>query len=29
VDGKRIWSKLETGEFPDEQEILRTVAGGR
>jgi selenoprotein W-related protein len=29
VDGKKIWSKLETGEFPDEQEILKTVAGGR
>lgn len=27
VDGKQIYSKLETGEFPDEQTILKAVAG--
>jgi selenoprotein W-related protein len=26
VDGKRIYSKLETGEFPDEEEILTAVS---
>lgn len=25
VDGEQIYSKLETGEFPDELEILRQV----
>lgn len=25
VDGTRIWSKLERGEFPDESEILLQV----
>jgi hypothetical protein len=25
VDGKPVWSKLETGEFPDEGEMLSTV----
>ncbi len=25
VDGEQIYSKLETGEFPDEQEILGAV----
>jgi selenoprotein W-related protein len=29
ADGKKIWSKLETGEFPDEQAILATLSGGR
>jgi selenoprotein W-related protein len=29
ADGKPIYSKLETGEFPDEQEILRKLSGGR
>ncbi|RIK82112.1 MAG: selenoprotein [Planctomycetota bacterium] len=27
VDGKLIYSKLETGEFPDEDEILARVSG--
>jgi selenoprotein W-related protein len=27
VDGKLIYSKLETGEFPDEEEILAKVSG--
>jgi selenoprotein W-related protein len=26
VNGKRIYSKLETGQFPDEADILRMVA---
>ncbi len=26
VDGERIWSKLETGEFPEENAILDDVA---
>ena len=25
VDGKRIWSKAATGEFPDESAILKQV----
>ncbi|RMG49445.1 MAG: SelT/SelW/SelH family protein [Acidobacteria bacterium] len=25
VDGERIYSKLETGEFPDEQEMLNQI----
>jgi selT/selW/selH-like putative selenoprotein len=25
VDGHRIWSKLETGEFPEEEEMLAAV----
>jgi selenoprotein W-related protein len=25
VDGKRIWSKLETGEFPEPERILDEV----
>ena len=25
VDGKTIYSKLETGEFPDEDEILKKL----
>lgn len=27
VDGETIYSKLETGEFPDESSILKEVAG--
>lgn len=27
VDGKLIYSKLDTGEFPDEDEILAQVTG--
>jgi len=27
VDGKLIYSKLETGEFPDEGELLSAVRG--
>ncbi len=26
ADGKRIYSKLETGEFPDEQQIVDQLA---
>ena len=26
VDGKKIYSKLETGEFPDEDEIVRQIS---
>ena len=26
VDGHRIWSKLKTGSFPDEAEIVRQVS---
>jgi selenoprotein W-related protein len=29
VDGRRIWSKLETGEFPDEERMLVAVRNGR
>ncbi len=30
VDGRQIWSKLATGEFPDEEAMLKAVgAGGR
>jgi hypothetical protein len=29
VDGREIWSKLRTGEFPDEEDVLRLVGGGR
>jgi predicted Rdx family selenoprotein len=25
VDGERIWSKLESGSFPDPNEMLRQV----
>jgi selT/selW/selH-like putative selenoprotein len=27
VDGKRIWSKLESGEFPDFEAMLEQVQG--
>ena len=26
VDGKKIYSKLETGEFPDEDEIVNQIS---
>ena len=26
VDGKKIYSKLETGEFPDEDEIVKQIS---
>jgi selenoprotein W-related protein len=29
VDGREVYSKLKTGEFPDSQEVLRTIAGRR
>jgi selenoprotein W-related protein len=29
VDGRQIWSKLETGEFPEEDEVLAAVRRGR
>ena len=29
VDGREIWSKLRTGKFPDEEEMLRLASGGR
>ena len=25
VDGKKIWSKLETGEFPDNPTLLKRI----
>lgn len=28
VGGRRIWSKLETGEFPDEKAMLKALARG-
>ena len=27
VDGREVYSKLKTGEFPDEQEILKALGG--
>lgn len=27
VNGKLIWSKLETGKFPDEESLVHQVAG--
>ena len=27
VDGETIYSKLETGEFPDEDSIVKEIAG--
>lgn len=29
VDGKRVYSKLETGEFPDDQALVKTISAGR
>ena len=29
VDGREVYSKLATGEFPDEQAVLRSVVGGK
>jgi selenoprotein W-related protein len=29
VDGREIWSKLRTGAFPDEEEMLRLAGGSR
>jgi selenoprotein W-related protein len=29
VDGKKIWSKLETGEFPEEEAMLAAARKGR
>ncbi len=26
VDGKKVWSKLETGEFPDNATLVKRVA---
>ena len=26
VDGKKIWSKLETGEFPDNPTLIKRIA---
>jgi hypothetical protein len=26
VDGKKVWSKLETGDFPDEPTLLKKIA---
>jgi len=26
VDGKKIWSKLETGDFPDAPTLLKRIA---
>jgi hypothetical protein len=28
VDGKLVYSKLETGEFPDEERLLETIRSG-
>ncbi|NIQ93541.1 MAG: SelT/SelW/SelH family protein [Desulfuromonadales bacterium] len=28
VDGRLLYSKKETGRFPDEDELLRQIAGG-
>ncbi len=28
VDGKLVYSKLKTGRFPDEKELLETIAKG-
>lgn len=25
LDGKKVWSKLETGDFPDEQTLLKRI----
>ncbi len=29
MDGKQVYSKLETGEFPDDQALLKTISAGR
>lgn len=29
VDGREVYSKLKTGEFPDNQKVLESVAGNR
>lgn len=26
VDGKKVWSKLETGDFPDNSTLLKRIA---
>ncbi len=27
VDGKEVWSKLKTGQFPAEEDMIRAVSG--
>ena len=28
VDGKKLWSKLDTGSFPDEEKLVREIVQG-
>jgi selenoprotein W-related protein len=29
VDGRKVWSKLETGEFPEPNDVLAAVRTGK